>query len=325
MTGIRCQPLHRIGAPVHLVFRLTFMTAMMWGTFLGSMFVFAQEIPPLLEPEREVRTLGVTEFPVPIWMAVISDGPGARFLAREGEPIFRSGDPRPVGVVRTVTAAGLTITLSDGGRVVRVLRGRPIPGAQDLVLRDRFLVKTLEYRHRVVPRTSRKILEGELYLVGVSGTRAILQRDTDPSPPPMELTEQRLAVIQIVTTGPRTWEVNAKDFQIAMESGEAIVTRALKESRIDLSRDWGVGLEVKTPIADVRVDSRGFLITSANLASRAGLQVGDRILGVNGVPIAGYGGLVRIYRQIKNDSSIRTVSLTIERNQQPLTLTYRVK
>jgi S1-C subfamily serine protease len=137
--------------------------------------------------------------------------------------------------------------------------------------------------------------------------------------------EQRLAAIQLNQVMPLVWEVDAKDVQAAMESGEAIINNALSQGRVNASIAGGMELEVRTPIADVRVDRKGFLITSPNLARRAGLQVGDRILGLNGLPIDGFFALLRAYRSIKNDSSTRTITLTIERNEQPLTLTYKIR
>jgi membrane-associated protease RseP (regulator of RpoE activity) len=258
-------------------------------------------------------------------MAVVADEKGTRFLVEGGDAIFQEGDSHPVGVVRAVRPVDLSIVLSQGGREVRVLPGRPIPGARGLIVRDVVLVTTLEYRHRLVDRGSRKTLGGDLYLIGLRGTRAILQRDVDPPSPPTAPMEQRLAAIQIVQVAPRVWEVNARDIQTAMDSGEALINRALNESRMDISRTYEIGVELKTPLADVRVDRRGFVVTSPNLASRAGLEVGDRILGVNGMPIDGLGALVRAYRGIKNDPSIRTVHLTIERHEQPLTLTYQAR
>jgi len=110
-----------------------------------------------------------------------------------------------------------------------------------------------------------------------------------------------------------------------MESGEAIILDALPRSRIDISREFGVGLEVKTPIVEARLDRRGFVITTPNLAARAGLRVGDRILRVNDVTIDGYGALIQVYRSIKANPTISTVVLLIERDDKPLSLTYRIR
>jgi hypothetical protein len=292
---------------------------------VGASSAPAQEIPPLFASGEETSSLGTNEFPRAVWMAVISDEKETRFLVQGGDPIFREGESHPVGIVRAVTPVDLTLALSRGNQEVRALPGRPIPDVHGLALRDVILVKALEYRHRLVDRGSRKTLGGELYLIDLEGTRAILRRDVDRPPSPTALMEQRLAAIQIVEVAPRVWEVNAEEIQNATGSGEAILKHILNESGLTISRTHGIGLEIKTPIADVRVTRRGFVITSPNLTRRAGLQVGDRILGVNGIPIDGYGDLVRVYRSIKNDSFVRTVDLTIDRHEQPLTLTFRVR
>ena len=90
---------------------------------------------------------------------------------------------------------------------------------------------------------------------------------------------------------------------MVMESGEAIAVRSLRDSRVDLSLDRGIGVEVKSPLADVRVDQQGFLISDPKLAKRAGLQMGDRILNVNGAPIDGIGALMREYLRVKGDKA----------------------
>lgn len=295
------------------------------GILLLTSPVSAQDIFPFFEAEVDTRLLGTSEFPRPVWMAVIADRQGTRILVGGGDPVFQEKDPRPIAVVRTVGPEGLTVAIPEGGRVVRVSPGTPLPGARDLVFREAALVKTLEYRHRVVPHWERKTLDGDLYMVALRETRAVLQRDLDPPPSPTELMERRLASIQVVQAGPRVWEIDAKDLQAAVESGEAIITDALSRSRVDFSRDTGIGLEVKTPIVEARLDRRGFVITSPNLAQRAGLSVGDRILQVNGSPIDGFGSLIQVYRTLRNDSSVRAVDMLIERDEKPMSLTYRVR
>lgn len=316
---------------------LSIFTFVMLGILLSGLNASAKGKPHVPGSDGPTTILGTSEFSPAAWMAVISDKQGIRFLVGVGEPIFHGTDPRPVGIVQGIVPDVLTMTRTTKGNGVCVAPGHRLPNAGDLTFRGVALVKTQEIRHRVVGPGSRRILDGELYLVEIRGTRAIVQRDVElpsttaqptsaPQPPsPTALMEQRLAAIRIVQAGPRRWEVNAKDVRTAMESGEAIINNVLTNSRIDISLDRGVGLELKTPMADVRVDNKGFLITSPNLASRAGLQVGDRILEVNDTPIDGLGALVRAYRKIRSDSSIQMVNLRIERDAQPLSFTYRVR
>jgi hypothetical protein len=309
-AGIFCQVMAMAGA---------------LGLLLGVSSSLAQDILPMIEFEQRTVIVGTTNVPRPAWMAVIADGQGARFLVGAGEPVFRGGNSRPVATVRIVAPDTITVTPAEGGRVVHLSKGQPLPGIPDLVLLETALVTTLEYRHRVIDRGRERTLRGDLYLVEVRGTRAIHQRDVEPPPSPTELMQERLAKIPIVETAPRVWEVRSQDVQIAMNSGEAVIAHALRNSQVDLSGQGGLGLEVKTPLADVRVDARGLLVTSPNLARRAGLEIGDRILQVDDVPIDGMSALYQAYRRIKGNPLATTIQVIIERGQQPLTLTYRVR
>ncbi len=307
------------------------------GMLSSGLHASAKGGPSLPGSDGQTTVIGTSEFSPPARMGVISDQQGIRFLIGGGDPIFHGRDPRPVGIVQSILPDLLTMTRTEKGSGFCVASGHRLPVAGEFVFRGAILVNTQEFRHRVVGPGGKRILDGEQYLIEVRGTRAILQRDVElPStmaqsttatqrPSPTALMEQRLAAIKIVRAGPRKWEVNAKDIRAAMESGEAIVNRALAESRVDISRDRGVGLELKTPLADVRVDNTGFQITSPNLASRVGFEVGDRILQVNDTPIDGLGALVRVYQKIRSESSVQTVSLRIERDAQPLTFTYRIR
>ncbi|MFB3818950.1 MAG: hypothetical protein ACE147_14895 [Candidatus Methylomirabilales bacterium] len=257
-------------------------------------------------------------------MAVLAEGSGVQFLVGPGDQIFETGAASPIGVVEKVSPVDLAMSARRGETPFRVFPGRPVPGARGLTLRDVVPVRHLEYRHRVVPRGVPKILHGELYLVGLQGTRAVLQRDVEAASPTLA-SEQRLAAVPLTPVAPRTWEIRAADLKSVVESSEDILKHAVRDTALDFSPERGIGAEVKTPIADVRLDRRGFLVTSPNLASRAGLEVGDRILAVNAMPIEGAGDLIRMYRHLKNDPAVTRVDLTIERQNTPQTLTYRVR
>jgi hypothetical protein len=275
-------------------------------------------------PAGEGTTLATHETGASVWMAILADESGTRFLARGGDPIFERGATRPIGSVQRVSPVDITIASAEGGARLRAFPGRPIPGTRGLRLVDVAAVRSIEYRHRLVSRGTPKTLGGELYLVSLDGTRAVLQRDI-LLPSPTAASEQRLAAIPLTPVAPRTWEIRAADLKRAVESSEEILKHAVRDTALDFSPERGIGVDVKTPIADVRLDRRGFLVTSPNMASRAGLEVGDRILAVNAMPIEGASDLVRMYRHLKNDPAVTRVDLTIERRNTPQTLTYRVR
>ena len=279
----------------------------------------------LLHYDSTITLLGASEFPRPVWMAVFSDEEGSRFLVALDEPLFQMHQPQPVGLVRGIDSEAVMISLPGARRTVRVVPGGAIPGATDLTFRGAIQVRSIEYRKRVIPPDEKRHRDGDLYLVEVRNTRAIVQRDSELPVSPTSAQEQRIAAISLVQTGPHTWDVKAKDVQVAIESGEAIAVQSLRDGRVGLSLGSGLGVEVKSPLADVRVDRRGFVVTDPNLASRAGLQMGDRILDVNGVPIDGIGSLIRVYQQVRNNASLGMVSVTVERHDLPVTLTYRIR
>ena len=259
-----------------------------------------------------------------VWMAVIADPSGARILAGTGDPIFRGKDPLAVGIIQTVTPGSLTIRLWRDGQEARGFLGRPLPGAPDLTVEDFVAVRNIEYRYRPLPPATEPLLNGELYFAGMEEECAILKRDVDPA----ELTreaQQHLATIPIVEVAPRTWEIRADDLQSGLGASGVIVNRAAQTGQFGLAVGPGLGVEFKTPLADVRLDQKGFLITDPSLASRAGLQVGDRVVAVNENPISGISDALRVYQQIKSTPAIREVRISLERNEQPIILTYRIR
>jgi hypothetical protein len=294
-----------------------------WGPF-----AFALELPPSSRQSLEFSPQGglyaQSDFDRPTWIAVILDPGGASFVAGKGDPLFRGADPLAVGVIQSVTPVSLTLRLSRDGREVRAFPGRPIPGASEFTVKDLLAVTGLEFRSRSVPAGAARLLRGEWYFVGVEAGRAVLQRDIDSSLI-IAQAQRQLSAVPVARVDSTTFELSETDAQSAMASGEAIVNNAYRAGQIGLGVVAGPAVEVKTPLVDVQVDRKGFLITNPNMAGRVGLQVGDRILAVNNDPIGGIGDLVVVYKKFKANPSMRTVQVTVERNAQPITLTYRIR
>ncbi len=104
-----------------------------------------------------------------------------------------------------------------------------------------------------------------------------------------------------------------------------LLTEALSSATPRVTEGYGVALQMDTSLGAGTLDRRGFLIEYPKLARRAGLEVGDRILFVNGQPVNSIGGLVRIYRALKSDSALSEVKVVINRGNQMRTLTYRIR
>jgi hypothetical protein len=70
---------------------------------------------------------------------------------------------------------------------------------------------------------------------------------------------------------------------------------------------------------------QGFTVYDAKLASRAGIQIGDRILNVNGQVVNGLGSLYRIYQELRENPSVASVEVLLERAGQRLRKIYQVR
>lgn len=272
-----------------------------------------------------MQTLGVNEFARPEWMAVIAVGENARVLVGVGDAVFQDGASSPLASVRAVSPVHLDVRPMGTDRDVRVFPGRSFPGAPALRLQDLVRVSAVEYRQRVLPREAQKRLRGELYLVGLRESRAILQRDVDPPPGPLELLARRLEAVRVTEVAPNTWEVNAGQLFESVRAGESVIWDTLRTSGLDLSVGGGIGLDIKTPVVDAKVDRKGFVVADPKLAERAGLRMRDRIVSVNDIPIDGFSTLFRVYQQIRTSPDVRTVRVVVERRTASLTLTYRLR
>ena len=96
-----------------------------------------------------------------------------------GDPIFQRGDPSPIGIIRSIIPDSLTMARTRSSEPIRLLLGQPIPDTENLVCHGAVLVRTQENRHRIVGRRSGRVLDEELYLVKVRGTRTTIQMDVE--------------------------------------------------------------------------------------------------------------------------------------------------
>jgi len=264
---------------------------------------------------------GHVELGQPEWMAILADGQRIRTLVRQKDGIFSPGAAIPARTVCAIDPVSLTLCPQDKERSIRVFPGRAVPGIPGLMLEDVLPIRVLEFRERRVSRGQPKILDGEMYLASLAYDRATLLRDVE-GPSSIDLA-RRLAAMPITRTAEATWEIPARDVRDALEQTEPDLLRSV--------RDWTLNpvsgsppLTMKTPVGDARMDARGYLIQIPEIANRIGLQMGDRILDVNGTSVFSFSDLFRLYQQIKAGAS-RIVVLHVQRDQEEMFLTYRLR
>lgn len=82
---------------------------------------------------------------------------------------------------------------------------------------------------------------------------------------------------------------------------------------------------ITSAASDGVLSAKGFTVTAPKLAARAGLEVGDTILSVNGQPVDCFANLYRIFRAVRQDPGLGTVQVELERRGTRLTKSYRIR
>ncbi|HEV8661603.1 MAG TPA: PDZ domain-containing protein, partial [Candidatus Methylomirabilis sp.] len=218
------------------------------------------------------------------------------------------------------------------------------------------LLQELHYRYKVVDR----ILHPDPVLVALEGLRAILEvevlRSPEPIPPdsPEEAAARALVdagasgaagplgpaptpparamldgdlleKVRVQPLGRGEYEINTADVESLLENAGRVLADLEPFVMPTLSLKTGFQYQVTSAAADGVLSRQGFTVTAPKLAERAGLQVGDTILNVNGQPVDGFASLYRIFQAVRRDSALRTVQVELERRGSRLTQTYRIR
>jgi len=276
------------------------------------------------QPEARVELVGEVRLPETTRFALIRDPEtGYLGLYKDGEAIFENGKPMPIAKIVAVYDETLVLTLPSG-RTVEIARGAKLPEPHQLIFVRSALIDTLRYQVRYEPTATSG---GEYVVVEIKGRQALLERSTASvrgaaeGVPLAELVD-RVAFVEVA---PGTWQIPARAVKQIGDQVGPLLTEALSSATPSFTRGYGIALTLDTSLGMGTLDRRGLLIGYAKLARRAGLEVGDRILFVNGQPVNSIGGLYRIYRTFKSDSALSEIKVVINRNNQMRTLTYRIR
>jgi hypothetical protein len=275
---------------------------------------------------------------------------GHQGIYKDGEAIYEGGEPLPVGKIIAVRDDALVIAVPSG-RKFEIGKGARLPGPRGLIFVRSALIDTLRYQVRSGVATTSG---GEYSLVEIAGRQALLVRAAIPGkdrgaagpkafrglpqgqrgvprpggPPSLQGGATLAEVVDhipLAKVEPDTWEVPGSEVKDLGNHLEPLLMETLRSATPTFTMAGGVALSVNTSMGSGVLDKRGFSIGYLKLARRTGLEVGDRILFVNGQAVNSAGGLFRIYRQVKSDSSLSEVKVVINRNNQLRTLTYRLR
>jgi hypothetical protein len=295
-----------------------------------------EETTPLAQPRAEIT------FANPQFFAIITD------LGRKQQRLYSVGDvladPADGGrgvKIQQIERRRLRLRDTSTQRVVWVGVGNLVPGLTDRRVTGTALLGGLDYQYRVRADS----LDPEPRLLGIRGDRAALEVDVpEPKPvaPPFhapdasgeveqvpalhrKLDATLLGRVGVTQTGPNTYEVSAADIQGVLDHGGQVLAEAWPTVLPLVSLREGVSFQVQSPVADGVLGPAGFRVTSPNLAQRAGIEVGDVILAVNGRTVNGFLDVYRLYQEARRDPNLSLIEVRLERQGVPVTKTYRIR
>lgn len=307
----------------------------------------ASTAPAAAFAQDDVRSLDVgsaeVRFPTPSRHAIVAQQPGAvRALYGCGDVIPYPREPGRVLRVVRVEPNHLMVREGASGRPQVLRTGDAAPGFPGRIFSGTVLIDAVHYRYRRVERVvhvdpvlvtlegSRAVLEVEVARRAGS-TPLILSEGTDGSsagpslPKRTTLDATLLTQARVRELASDRYEVQAADVQAVLENAGRVLAELGPGVLPTYSTTGGVQYRITSAASDGVLGRQGFTVTAPKLAERAGIEVGDTILSVNGVPVDGFGSLYQIYQQVRRNRATATVQVELERRGNRLTKTYRVR
>jgi hypothetical protein len=283
-------------------------------------------------------------FGAPKRFAIITELGGKRQrLYAVGDSLADPLEPSRTVQIQQIEPKRLRLRDSHTQRVLWIAEGALVPGFPNRRFTGTAALRGLDHRYvtTVAP------LDPEPRLLGIQGDRALLEVDIHPpqplvaraprqgerpsglpSPGPPSPQPPDLAPferVRVKETAPDTYEISSAELRDALDHGGRVLAEEWPQVAPLLSIRDGVRLQVKSPVAEGILSSRGFQVTSANLAGRAGIEVGDVILAINGQAVNSFADLFNLYLAAVRNPRLSDVEVNLERKGAPLTKTYRVR
>ena len=248
-------------------------------------------------------------------------------------------DPSRTVKIQQIERKRLRLKDSQTQRIVWVAEGELVPGFPDRRFTRAASLTGADYRYvaTVAP------LDPEPRLLSIHGERAILEVDVHPpqslvavpprhgdspsgAPSTVDALDRKPDVtpferVRVTETAPDTYEVSSAELKDALDHGGRLLAQQWPRVQPLLSIRDGISLQVKSPVADGVLSPRGFQVTSPNLAGRAGIEVGDVILAIDGQAVSSFADLYYLYRKAVRNPRLSEVEVRLARRGVPVTKT----
>lgn len=316
-----------------------------WGLALSAVAMLVAAGPAAAAPApgqdlpgRQEQASAEIRFRSPTQYAIVLHETGKiQSLYTSGDTIFDPRDPTRSLTVERVETAAMIVRAGRWGRAYTVRAGSPIPGFPGLTFTRTVLLDSVEYRYKTVDR----IVHPDPVLAALEGSRGVLEVETLrpttaaslPSQTPVlpdrparaTLDAGTLKQVRVREIGPDQYEVPTADVRPVLDNVGRVLVDLAPTVLPMLSRKEGLQYQITSAASDGILTNQGFIVTSPKMAGRAGIQLGDRILSVNGTPVDSLGSIYGIYRQVQRDPGLSMVRVDLERRGAHLTKTYRIR
>ncbi len=271
------------------------------------------QIPPSGQASAEVRFDSPGRYAI-----VLHETEKIQSLYTNGDTIFDPQDATRSLTVERVESSSMIIRAGRWGRAYTLRAGSAIPGFPGLTFTRTVLLDAVEYRYRAVDR----IVHTDPVLVALEGSRGVQEVETLAR---ATLDAGTLKQVRVREVGPDQYEVPTADVRPVLDNvGRVLVDLAPTVLPI-VSLKEGLQYQITSAASDGVLTNQGFVVTSPKMAGRAGIELGDKILSVNGTPVDSLGSLYGIYRQVQRDPGLSMVRVDLERRGAHLTKTYRIR
>jgi hypothetical protein len=267
-------------------------------------------------------------------------------LYEVGDFIVDPADPSRTAKIQQIERERLSLKDSQTGRIVWVAVGELMPGFPDRRFTRVASLTGVDYRYIATMGS----LDLEPRLLNIHGARATLEVDVHPPQSLVDALPRRRGSpssapstvnavnaldrkpevtpfdqVRVSETAPDTYNLSKAEMRDALDQGGRLLAQQWPSIQPLLSIQDGIGLQVKSPIADGVLTSPGFQVTNPNLAGRFGIKAGDVIVAINDQSVSSFRDLYNLYQQAANTPLLSEVQVRLERQGVPVTKTYRLR
>lgn len=281
--------------------RLSLVAALVVASFAADSSFSASPVglsrPQPQQPAPVGAHAGEMRLSPPKHYAVVQDRRHDRkALYTAGDVIVHPTDPARSLTFERVDGSGVRVRDSAirGRRTVH--RGGALPGFPELILDRTVLLEVLQYRFKVVAR----IVTEEPRVISIAGATAVLEKQVlrlpdhgaRGSPSEIPATPGSGTKNRADGLAASIREVDTNLYEVPEAVARPIIEtagRMLSQVRPRFTPTYASG---KTPpvdwtsvMGDVSLTDQGFTVTRPGIAQRFGIEVGDRVVRLNGRPV----------------------------------------